>query len=57
MNYEEQRLKRRLDDATTVREALRVLQDSRVQPAHYLLLAEHGYSDREIVAAYEEVEA
>ena len=55
MNYEERRLKRRLDDATTVREALRVLRDSRIQPAHYLLLAERGYSDREIVAAYGEV--
>lgn len=55
MNYEEERLQRRLDVANSAEAALRTLQAFRVQPAHYLLLKEHGYSEAEIEAAYEEV--
>lgn len=56
MNYEEERLQRQLDDAESTVEALRALHDARVQPAHYLLLKERGYSEAEIEAAYAEVE-
>lgn len=52
MNFEEERLQRQLDAAESVVEELGVLHDARVQPAHYLLLKERGYSDAEIEAAY-----
>ena len=57
MNYEEERLARRLEVANSAEAALRTLQGFRVQPAHFLLLKERGHSESEIVAAYEEVEA
>jgi hypothetical protein len=53
MNYEEQRLDRRLEVADSAEAALRTLQSFRVQPAHFFLLKERGYSEAEIVAAYE----
>lgn len=55
MNYEEERLQRRLDNAESVTEELESLHDARAQPAHYLLLKERGYSEAEIEASYEEV--
>ena len=55
MNCEEEQLQRKLDETSSASDALRALCDARVQPVHYLLLKEHGFSEAEIKAAYNEV--
>lgn len=57
MNDEERRMQRQLEDADNAAEELEVLRSHRTQPAHYHLLKERGYTEDEIEAAYDEVEA